>query len=469
MSFKQGHETQDSYMDNIKVKISERYKPPPRINLAMTYAQRLTLNKQIQDNMPNYEFLLEKTVLEKMQEWKSVRTVVAEERKARLEKVREELKKTELELAEQERVDEVQVKTVNEAVTVPNTNFNSTSTNIFDGVSINQNYNYSTSSSILIPTQVSNNYSNILTPIPLTKSINQQYIAKPADKSPLNFSDFENDTSSPFDNMELKSINDMEELAQVLKREESKYKTNNTVYSTYQGVQCANVPSMTTTFQTTYPSYAGYTYNIPNSGPYVEPVKSNFTHINGYYYPPNATGHNQQFHNSYLYSDSSALGTDYTSVSVDNTPLVETKKSNCKSVPDLIKSLEAEMENSRIDNTEPSTSYIRNNGIPQTSRPKSTEAIIYPRDKAKTEELDNPFNSLLHSEQNLCRSISSMGFPLSRVARACKVIGDDHKKIVEHLLALSDLLDLGFSEKNASNALLECDNDRDKALDKLIS
>lgn len=42
-------------------------------------------------------------------------------------------------------------------------------------------------------------------------------------------------------------------------------------------------------------------------------------------------------------------------------------------------------------------------------------------------------------------------------------------QIVEHLLAMSDLLDLGFNEKDISNALFECDNDRDKALDKLIT
>jgi len=40
---------------------------------------------------------------------------------------------------------------------------------------------------------------------------------------------------------------------------------------------------------------------------------------------------------------------------------------------------------------------------------------------------------------------------------------------VDHLLALSELLDLGFSEKPASEALLINGNDRDKALDLLIS
>lgn len=41
-------------------------------------------------------------------------------------------------------------------------------------------------------------------------------------------------------------------------------------------------------------------------------------------------------------------------------------------------------------------------------------------------------------------------------------------QIVEYLLAMSDLLDLGFPEKDVSSALVECDNDRDKALDMLI-
>jgi uncharacterized UBP type Zn finger protein len=41
--------------------------------------------------------------------------------------------------------------------------------------------------------------------------------------------------------------------------------------------------------------------------------------------------------------------------------------------------------------------------------------------------------------------------------------------VVEHLLAMSDLLDLGFPESSVSKALLQCDNDRDKALDILIS
>lgn len=54
----------------------------------------------------------------------------------------------------------------------------------------------------------------ILTPQPLSPPTNdlQDHAKTNGD---LDFADFDNDTSSPFDNMELKTINDMEELAQV--------------------------------------------------------------------------------------------------------------------------------------------------------------------------------------------------------------------------------------------------------------
>lgn len=53
----------------------------------------------------------------------------------------------------------------------------------------------------------------ILTPVPITLPSTDPVIKTSAH---FNFSDFEADTSSPFDNMELKTINDMEELAHVL-------------------------------------------------------------------------------------------------------------------------------------------------------------------------------------------------------------------------------------------------------------
>lgn len=435
---KQGHESLESYVDNLRVKISEHYKPPPRINVAMTYAQRLTLNKHIQDNMPNYEFVLEKAVLEKMKEWKSIRKSTFEEKKTRVEQLKIELKKKQIESLEQKKLEEVEVKTVDNAATVSNTNnFNSNDTNmVFASSSINpQNFiNYTTTDNILMPTQVPTNYSNILTPIPLTKLVNQPYNCKPVDKSPFNLSDFENDTSSPFDNMELKSINEMEELAQVLKREESKYTTNinsTPMYQQYQATpqvigQTTSVVGQSTSvgqMQQNIPNYIGYTYSIPDTVSYVQPVISDYSQTNGYYYSPDIIRQNESFNSSYLYSKPS-----YGQVT-QTTSFSEMKKSNCKSVPDIIKSLEVELENSHIDNTLPNTSFVREHVSPQTSRPKSTEAVMFPRTKDNEDDLDNPFSGLSKTQQDLCRSISSMGFPLSRVARTCKILGKDHKKV----------------------------------------
>lgn len=71
-------------------------------------------------------------------------------------------------------------------------------------------------------------YSAILTPLPASAK-NSSSNANP--KSTFNFSDFENDTSSPFDNVELKTINDLEELAHVLQPEA---KSNSSTPATYQ-------------------------------------------------------------------------------------------------------------------------------------------------------------------------------------------------------------------------------------------
>ncbi|EEZ98121.1 uncharacterized protein LOC663430 [Tribolium castaneum] len=368
MSNKQ-QETPGGSMDNVRVKISEKYKPPPRIGLAMSYAQRLTLNKQIQDTIPHYEFVLEKTVIEKMKEWRTARSVMFQQLNERLEKAREE-KKRQDEQTDYQLEEEIEVSSPSQC--------------------------YQQNQSMLMPVKT---YSTVLTPV----SSGSQ-----TDKSPFNISDFEADTSSPFDNMELKSINDLEELAQVLKGEESKPN-----YSTpaYPMVGPSN-----------------YTYNIPSSTSYVP--TSHYSNHNGYYYAPETI-------QTYPYSYTNQGENKYSCSPQDY-----------KSIPDIMKTLQNELDNTHIDNT----------------RSKSTD--VFPK---RSDDLTDEFTSLPKNMQDLSKSISSMGFPLSRVARVCKMLGNDQKKVVEHLLAMSELLDLGFPESRVSKALLECDNDRDKALDVLIS
>jgi len=64
------------------------------------------------------------------------------------------------------------------------------------------------------PGSISTPQHSILTPVPITQSSTDTHCNKTSNA--FNISDFEADTSSPFDNMELKTINEMEELAHVL-------------------------------------------------------------------------------------------------------------------------------------------------------------------------------------------------------------------------------------------------------------
>lgn len=78
-----------------------------------------------------------------------------------------------------------------------------------------QNYLDLDKLTLLDPTQLQN--TQVLQPIPAQQtSLKISSFDNMLTKN-INLSDFESDTSSPFDNMELKTINDLEELASVLK------------------------------------------------------------------------------------------------------------------------------------------------------------------------------------------------------------------------------------------------------------
>ncbi|VEN51334.1 unnamed protein product [Callosobruchus maculatus] len=399
MSWKQGL---DCYTDNIKVKISEKYKPPPRINLPMTYAQRLILNQQTQESNLYYNFGLENNVLDQIKKLKGSKHQMLQERKLRLEKMREKIKEECLQQTKQ-KTDSTLTNTEN--LTLSN-----------DKV-LHQPKNY---------------YSNILTPIPLSNSKNQ--ITTEVLNKKINISDFENDTYSPFDNMELKSINDMEELAQVLNYEDER--NHRIANSTRNQTQMS--------FPTT--NYVGNHYIPASPSP-----NMNYSQLKNYYPFTTSQGTLHEASCQSFYQNS----VDYNTATPS--PLVETKKT-CKSVPDIVSTIDAELESLCI-----STSNGKNKS---PTRPKSTDTIYCNKEKKGIDS--DLLDSLDFQEQELCKLISSMGFPFSRVARVCKILGNDQKKVLEHLLVLSDLIDLGFAEKDASRALIENNNDRDKALDKLV-
>lgn len=412
MTHRQGQDLQGSYMDGIVVKISEHYKPPPRINLPITYAQRLSLNKQIQDNMPNYNFVLETNVKQQIGALKNARNCIVQRSQERCELIKEERHKRderrqkEIEVKEKEILNSEIVNTSTLTQTVTNSVF----------IAPETSQTYTSNPGILVPTQVTL-YGNILTPIPLKNSVNN-INCKPTDRSPFNISDFEADTSSPFDNMELKTLNDMEELAQVLKKDEPVHATTvSQMYSMYSPVQ-----SVTSNCCSEYGSYlrsdggSGITQtsNIYTFPPKMSPYnQQGYSRTNGYNFSPDSVSFDKPANVSYPFTSF---------VSDHNT--IQNTRYNTKSVPDIMKALETELENHHISNTHSEhSSYVKNHSV--IKRKCSTPIMAKSKDN-----LDDPYGTLPKNLQDLCTSISLMGFPLPRVARACKVLGDDHKKVI---------------------------------------
>nr|CAI5821981.1 unnamed protein product [Callosobruchus analis] len=343
MSWKQGL---DCYTDNIKVKISEKYKPPPRINLPMTYAQRLVLNKQTQESNLYYNFQLENDVLDQIKEWKGSRHQMLQDRKLRIEKMREKIKEECLQLAKQ-KTDSTLTNTEN-----------------------------LTLSSDKVLHQPKNYHSSILTPIPLSNSKNQ--VTTEVMNKNINISDFENDTYSPFDNMELKSINDMEELAQVLNYEDER---NHRIANSARNTSHINFPTT---------NYVGNHYVTASPSP-----NMNYSQLKNYYPITTSQGTLHGVSCQSFYQNS----VDYNTA----TP----------------SPLDAEIENLCI-----STSNGKNKS---PTRPKSTDTIYCNKEKKGSDS--DLLDSLDLQEQELCKLISSMGFPFSRVARVCKILGKDQKKV----------------------------------------
>ncbi|XP_034188638.1 uncharacterized protein LOC117608124 isoform X2 [Osmia lignaria lignaria] len=276
----------------------------------------------------------------------------------------------------------------------------------------------------------------ILTPQPLSPPANdfQDHVKT----NGLNFADFDNDTSSPFDNMELKTINDMEELAQVLQ-------------PTSQWIPPAKLESILNDL------------TINNqSETHIEEKNDNVkSEING-----------QEEAN-------------------------EQENAKHRSVSTIVQELQKDLERPAVEDWKP----WPNLEGPDTS---SQETLKHKEPVIKNQVFVNLLLDLTEEDKKLARHLSDMGFPLSRAARAIRDLGgQDNKKIVEYLLAvqsleetgisgedaekalalteynqekakayyenLCTLRDLGFSEEEASAALLKCNIDRDRALDFLIA
>ncbi|XP_012285075.1 uncharacterized protein LOC105702243 [Orussus abietinus] len=380
-----------SSMDGVNVKIAEAYKPPRRIALPAAYNNRLPDVSRYE-----YDFTLEKSVVTKIVEWRKVRNEIIQARRTRLEEKKkvEEEEERNISPPPSESISQPPVK----ATPVPET--------------------------------------TVLTPQPLSPPAND--LQNCIKSNGLNLADFDNDTSSPFDNMELKSINDMEELAQVLQ---------------------------------------------PNSQ-WVPSVKLE-----------NIMEDATLSHDRPKDTESE---THFSNRAVDRDESNNHCNSNHRSVAVIVEELQKELTRPFMENWKP---------WPDLESPVSNTERLFKPDNPSSSISSRSLSPLLaemsENDRKLVKHLSDMGFPLSRAARAVHELGgEDNKKVVEYLLAvqsleelgisgdkvekalaltqynqdkaklyhenLCTLMDLGFPEDEASAALLKCDIDRDKALDYLV-
>ncbi|XP_024893717.1 uncharacterized protein LOC112468668 [Temnothorax curvispinosus] len=379
-----------SYMDGVHVKIAEAYKPPRKIGLPAPYNNRLPdVSKLV------YDFSLERSVLEKMCEWRKARQACSKARQARL---KEKRKKEE----EETPPSPPPLDCAKQPINAPPAS------------------------------------ETILTPQPLSPPANDLRDLHVKTNGGLDFADFDNDTSSPFDNMELKTINDMEELAQVLQP------------------RLQWVP-------------AGKLENIINE---------------------------------LRVDDKSEVckeeKPDTESPADDEADADAHSNENHRSVSAIMQELQKELERPVMENWKP---------WPDLESPDN-DAHVTTRHNDSTSNHEKPSADLLsgmtESDLKLVMQLDDMGFPKCRAARAVLEIGRaNEKKIVEYLLAvqsleeigvpsdyaekaltlaqhdqskartycenLCTLKDLGFPEDEAFAALVKCNFDRDKALDLLIA
>lgn len=220
-----------NYMDRVPVKIAESFKPPPRLyQLPQSIAHKLQLSVEHYNEAPQYyyDFQFEKKVLVKMTEWRRLKQ---QEREARRER-KDQREQGRL----QER--EARNKRMLGAVSYPSTDDLSGSDSEADYKQINiagtEKNESDTEERLILPPQI-NSFHNILQPTIVSNTCENstelnskttsclqthakagKYSSGTKEVNVFNYKDFEEDTSSPFDNIELKTINDLDILAQVL-------------------------------------------------------------------------------------------------------------------------------------------------------------------------------------------------------------------------------------------------------------
>lgn len=500
------------FMDGVPVKISEKYKRPLRYDLPYSVNECAIRAQNVVDSA-NYSCTFEKNVLAKLKELRNAKETKKNERRHRLQLLQEAEQKRLDAIAAAEDEERLKQLSVSE-VSYPSTddisplsadekadkNCDNTAkvdkTSEHDDVATCINY---PTTSIAAESQL-----NILQPT-LVKAYQQQNsllddpdplqnlklntkisrIVHNPNIDTLTFRDFENDTSSPFDNVELKTINDMELLAQVL-QDQNDSATSSHPPSSFAPEHGYTVPNCASQQHIDGVTYLPATYleqpmqntnmmygspqHYPISNGYYIPTDNDAANIYmqnyQYYIPPNPYPSVEQYYGSHLPTTAGEMvalpngsasyipqpyyfqyphvpvmyqpgnAPESYQMPVQNENMDQNQvaagqqvKSRSRSVPDIVRELNEELAKLRTSERSYNVSPAPKPPAPQVTVPAASERKEEKRSRRKSEQLPNPFEKLSPKLQEMCRKIHGMGFPLDRVARVCTLVGDNDKKV----------------------------------------
>lgn len=217
-------------MSGVPVKIAENYKPPKKLALTQSVSQRLSTGSSVTAQVlekSTYDFGFEQTVLAKMNEWQRVRQRENCDRKERL-RLHQQERQSALDAKQKQMLTAVSYPSTDELSSDDDGDDSGHGTSSDASKSAVNTANLKEQKRAQLLQQQQQQFSppscfnNILVPTVMPGQEKGQpfpsNIGGPV-KSPhyskFNFHEFENDTSSPFDNVELKTINDLDILAEV--------------------------------------------------------------------------------------------------------------------------------------------------------------------------------------------------------------------------------------------------------------
>lgn len=347
--------------------------------------------------------------------------------------------------------------------------------------------------------------------------------------SKINLSDFENATSSPFDYMELQTINDLEELSNVFQGLNNKYSSDNNV--------CKDKSSDSSSLnENNVSSNVSKSMSFPlqnndamfeNSEKFLNSKETDVQGHNEWSVSPalaqansfNPVPYTPKKFSSEITDES--LSRTYTSVLSDvpcsqsmiarnshaenGVPSMKSGLRGCKSYSDIHdlseKCLKMSVRQGRPC-TPPSTFSSEGINVPNSFSVQDNR--ISPDDNSATMSgLPDPYHELSEEGRKFVDAVADMGFLRDQVSRTVKHLGTDEKMVVEHLCQIQNLeesgydcleaeaalhlhdynqeqakqfldlinkfQDLGFEKTAVKKALIQNKNDESKTIDALLS